>query len=311
MTFDLAGKRVFVAGHGGLLGQALIRRLTREDCEVLTVPRAELDLTRQADTEAWMTAARPDAVFLAAARQGGLIDHMDHPGEMILENLQIQTNMLAAARQAGVTKLLAVGSAAAYPPGAAQPVTEAALMTGPLESAHVPYGVAKIAGVVLADAYRRQYGCDFITAMPGNLYGPGMRFDPDRSGVAAGLLRRLQEAKAAGDAKFVVWGTGKARRELLHADDAADACVLLMKTWSGEGPVNLSPGADVTIAHLARTAAAVVGYGGELVFDAAKPEGAARRQLDGRILQGLGWRPTVALEDGLAGAYRWWRERER
>lgn len=306
MTFDLGGKRVYVAGHTGLLGRALMRRLADEDCEVLTAPRAELDLTRQAEVEAWMDRARPDAVFLAAGRQGGLFDHINRPAEMILQNLQISTNVMDAARQAGAAKLLAVGSAAAYPLQAPQPVREDALLTGVPDPAHIPYGVAKIAGVALADAFRRQYGCDFITAMPINLYGPGMAFDPDRSGMVAGTLRRLHEAKAAGAAAFTVWGTGQARRELLFADDAAEACILLMRQWSGEGPVNLGSGADVSIAELARAAAEVVGFEGRLAFDASKPEGAPRRLLDGRILAALGWRPRVSLTEGLQASYRAW-----
>jgi GDP-L-fucose synthase len=306
MTFSLGGKRVYVAGHTGLLGQALIRALADQGCELLTATRAELDLTRQAEVEAWMAAARPDTVFLAAARQGGLFDHIDHPAEMIVQNLQIATHVMDAARQTGVAKLLAVGSAAAYPQDAPQPVREDALLTGSPEPAHVPYGVAKVAGVVLADAYRRQYGCDFITVMPINLYGPGMSFDPVRSGVVAGMLRRLHEAKAAGEAAFTVWGTGQARRELLYADDAAAACVLLMREWSGEGPVNLGSGSDVSIAEVAKAAAEVVGFEGALQFDASKPEGAPRRLLDGRILAGLGWRPRVSLKNGLEASYRAW-----
>jgi GDP-L-fucose synthase len=303
MSFDLGGKRVFVAGHTGLLGRALVRRLADAGCEILTAARAELDLTRQAEVEAWMTRARPDAVFLAAARQGGLFDHIHHPAEMIVQNLQIQTHVMDAARRAGVAKLLAIGSAAAYPPEAPQPVREAALLTGAPEPAHRPYGVAKIAGVALADALRRQYGCDFITAMPINLYGPGMSFDPERSGVVAGMLRRLHEAKAAGAAAFTAWGTGQARRELLFADDAAEACVLLMREWSGEGPVNLGSGQDVSIAELAWAAAEVVGFEGALEFDISKPEGAQRRQLDGRILAGLGWGARVSLKEGLEASY--------
>jgi GDP-L-fucose synthase len=306
MTFDLRGKRVYVAGHAGLLGEALVRRLAQEDCEILTAPRAQLDLTRQAQVEAWMERIRPDAVFLAAARQGGLFDHIERPAEMILQNLQIAANVMDAARRAGAAKLLAVGSAAAYPAGAPQPVREDSLLTGAPDAAHIPYGVAKIAGVALADALRRQYGFDAITAMPINLYGPGMSFDPQRSGVVAGTLRRLHEAKAAGAAAFTVWGTGQARRELLFADDAAEACVLLMREWSGEGPVNLGSGADVSIAQLAQAAAEVVGFEGALDFDASKPEGAPRRLLDGRILAGLGWRPRVSLKDGLEASYRAW-----
>jgi GDP-L-fucose synthase len=306
MTFELAGKRVYVAGHKGLLGQALVRRLGSEDCEILTASRAELDLTRQAEVEAWMDRARPDAVFLAAARQGGLFDHINHPAEMILQNLQITSSVMEAARRAGAAKLLAVGSAAAYPLQAPQPVREDAFLTGAPDPAHIPYGVAKIAGVALADAFRRQYGCDFITAMPINLYGRGMSFDPERSGMVAGTLRRLHEAKATGEAAFTVWGTGQARRELLFADDAAAACVLLMRQWSGEGPVNLGSGADVSIAALARAAAEVVGFEGKLQFDPSKPEGVQRRQLDGRILAGLGWRPRVSLKDGLEASYRAW-----
>jgi GDP-L-fucose synthase len=306
MAYALNGKRVYVAGHRGLLGRALVLRLAEQGCEILIAERDELDLRGQAETLAWMAAARPQAVFIAAARQGGIAAHQSRPAEMLYDNLMIAANLIEAARQTGVEKLLSVGSAAAYPVDAAQPVAESALLTGPLDPSHRAYGLAKLAGLGLCDAYRRQYGCDFITVMPINIYGPGAPFDPETSNVVPGLIRRLHEAKLAGSAEVVVWGTGQARRELIYSADCADACVHLMGAWSGEGPVNLGSGQEVCIAELAAAVAEVVGFVGRLAFDPAKPEGAARRRLDTSLLASTGWRAKTPLSEGLERTYRWW-----
>ena len=308
MAYALSGKRVFVAGHRGLLGRALIGALAHEGCEVLIAERDELDLTRQAEVEAWMAVARPQAVFIAAARQAGLPAHRERPGQMTFDNLMIAANLIEAARLVGVEKLLSVGSAAAYPADAPQPVGERSLAIGPMDEDHQWYGTAKLAAIKLCDAYRRQHGCDFITAMPSNIYGPGARFEPADAGVVAGLMRRLHEAKRAGAAETTVWGSGAAMRELIYAPDAASACVHLMKVWSGEGPINLGSGQETTIADLARLIAGVVGFDGALVFDASKPEGASRRALDSSRLIATGWRAPTPLREGLQATYRWWLE---
>lgn len=299
MTFDLSGKRVFVAGHGGLVGGALVRRLATEDCEILTAPREALDLRRQADVEAWMQDARPQAVFLVAARQAGLLGHTEAPAEILHDNLMIQTNVIEAARRCGVQKLIFTGSAAAYPLDAAQPVTEDALLTGPPEPAHAFYAAAKIAGIKLCQAYRGQYGCDFIVAMPGNLYGPGAKYGSAAANVVPALIERFHAATAEGAAEVVIWGTGEARRDFLYGDDCADALVRLMRVYSDEAPVNVGSGRETTIADLAGAVAAATGFKGRLIFDARKPEGAARRTLDISRLTAMGWAPRTPLNDGL------------
>lgn len=303
MTYPLAGKRVFVSGHAGMIGSALVERLMLEDCTVLTVPRAALDLRRQAEVEAWMDDHRPQAVFLVAAHQGGILAHQSRPAEILHDNLMIEANLIEAARRCGVEKLVFTGSAAAYPADAAHPVHEDALLTGRPDPAHDFYAAAKVAGLKLCQAYRRQYGCDFIVAMPGNLYGPGAKFGSEGTNVIPALIERIHAAKVAGDATVTVWGTGRARREFLYADDCADALVHLMKAYSDEAPVNLGSGADISIGDLAHAVAEAVGFAGRLAFDPSKPDGAARRLLDTARLRASGWSPATTLAEGLAATY--------
>ncbi len=303
--YDLAGKRVWVAGHGGMVGRALVRRLQREACEILTVDRARLDLRRQADVEAWMAQVRPQAVFLAAARVGGILANDSYPAEFLHDNLVIETNIIEAARQGGVQKLLFLGSSCIYPKAAPQPIAEDALLTGPLEPTNQWYAIAKIAGLKLAQAYRRQHGCDFISAMPTNLYGPYDNFDLANSHVLPALLRKAHEARLNGDASMTIWGSGRPRRELMHVDDCADALVFLMRTYSSDSHVNVGVGEDVTISELADLVCATVGYHGQIVRDEAKPDGTLRKLMNSARLNALGWRPTIGLRDGLASTYRW------
>ena len=307
-VFPLKGKRVWVAGHGGMVGQALVRRLGKEDCEVLTIARAELDLRRQDPTQRWIADARPDAIFLAAAKVGGILANETFPAEFLHDNLAIQTNVIEGARQAGVAKLLFLGSSCIYPKLAPQPIAEEALLTGPLEPTNEWYAIAKIAGLKMTQAYRRQYGCDFIAAMPTNLYGPGDNYDLASSHALAALLRKAHEAKARGERTLTVWGTGAPLREFLHADDCADALVFLMTRYSGEGHVNVGTGDEVSILELANMVSATVGLDAEIVHDLTKPDGTPRKRLDSSKLVALGWRRRIALPEGLADAYRWFLE---
>ncbi len=306
-TFDLAGKRVWVAGHKGMVGSALVRRLATENCEILTAGHGELDLALQADVEAWVSGQRPDAVIMAAARVGGILANDSYPADFLYDNLAIETNVIHAAHQADVAKLLFLGSSCIYPKLAPQPITEDALLTGPLEPTNQWYAIAKIAGVMLCQAYRRQHGRDFISAMPTNLYGPGDNFDLASSHVAAALMAKAHGAKATGATELEVWGTGKVRREFLYVDDAADGLVHLMKTYSGDQPVNVGRGEDVTIAELARLICDVTGFGGELRFDTTKPDGTPRKLLDVSKLSDLDWSASTPLREGLGLTYEWFR----
>lgn len=306
VKFDLAHKRVWVAGHRGMVGSALCRRLEAEKCEILTVGRETLDLTRQADVEAWMTANAPDAVFMAAAKVGGILANDSYPAEFIYSNLVIQNNIIDTARTCGVKKLMFLGSSCIYPKFAAQPMAEEALLTGELEPTNQWYAIAKIAGIRMCQAYRRQYGCDFISAMPTNLYGPGDNFELQNSHVAPALMVKAHQAKMAGEAKMEVWGSGTVKREFLHVDDLADGVVHLMKVYSDDSHVNIGTGEDVTIRELAELICRVVGYDGELAFDATKPDGAPRKLLDVSKLKGLGWQAKTSLADGMADAYAWY-----
>lgn len=301
--FDLHGKRVFVAGHAGMAGSAIMRRLTSEDCEIVTVSRAGLDLTQQGPTEHWITCVRPDAIFLAAGRVGGIFANDTYPGDFIADNLAIALNVMRAALKAKVAKLLFLGSSCVYPRLAPQPISEAALLTGPLEPTNEWYAVAKIAGIKLAQAFRRQYGVDFISVMPTNLYGPGDNFHPENSHVPAALIRRFHEAKASGAAQVTVWGSGTPKREFLAADDLGDACVFIMKHYSDEAILNIGSGEEVTIADFARLVAGTVGYPGEIVFDTGRPDGTPRKLLDSRRLKELGWAARTPLAKGLKAAY--------
>lgn len=299
----LAGKRVWVAGHRGMVGQALVRRLATEDCEVLTAPRAEVDLRRQAEVEAWVERARPDAVFMAAGVVGGILANDTYPVPFLYDNLMMQANVVEAAHRSGVGKVMLLGSSCIYPKFAPQPITEDALLTGPLEPTNEWYAVSKIAGIKLGQAYRRQHGLDVISAMPTNLYGPGDNFDLDTSHVLPALIRKAHEAKVSGARHFTIWGTGAPRREFLYSEDCADACVHLMKVYSGADHVNVGSGADIAILDLARLVAEVVGFEGEILCDAGKPDGTPRKLMSADRLLALGWRPRVSLRDGLQTAY--------
>ena len=303
--FALRGRRVFVAGHRGMVGSAIVRALTRHDCEVLTVTRAELDLRRREPVEAWMTAQRPDAVFLAAARVGGILANDRRPAEFLFDNLAIQSAVIESARLAGVAKLVFLGSSCIYPGACPQPMPEEALLTGPLEPTNEWYAVAKIAGIKLCQAYRRQHGCNFISLMPANLYGPGDNFDLDSAHVVPALMRRMHEARVAGRGEATVWGSGTPRREFLHVDDLAAAALFLMERYAGERPLNVGTGRDLTIGALAEAIRGIVEFEGRLVHDRSKPDGAPRRLLDITRVNRLGWRAKVELRPGLARTYRW------
>ncbi|HZT24392.1 MAG TPA: GDP-L-fucose synthase [Pseudolabrys sp.] len=303
LLFDLRGKRVYVAGHSGMAGSAIVRRLAAEDCEILTADHASLDLTGQHDTEAWLMANRPDAVFLAAGHVGGIYANDTFPADFITDNLAIGLNVIRGAYKAGVKKLLALGSSCIYPKLAPQPMAEEALLTGPLEPTNEWYAVAKIAAIKLCEAYRKQYAADFISVMPTNLYGPGDNYHPDNSHVPAALIRRFHEGKLANAPAVTVWGTGKPRREFLCSDDLADACVFMMKHYSDAGFLNVGTGKDVTIAEFAGIVREVVGFTGKIDFDALRPDGPPQKLLDVSKLSKLGWTAKISLHQGLAAAY--------
>lgn len=300
--FELVGKRIFVAGHKGMVGSAIVRRLEREDCDVLTLDRREVDLRDQHAVRAWMMDRRPDAVFIAAAKVGGILANDRYPADFLLDNLLIETAMTAAAHAADVAKMLFLGSSCIYPKLAPQPIPEEALLTGPLEATNEWYAIAKIAGIKLVQAFRRQYGCNYISAMPTNLYGPGDNFDLGSSHVMPALIRKVHEAKTNGG-DVMVWGTGTPRREFLYVDDCANACVHLMKHYSDEGHINVGSGEDITILELTQTVMDVLGHNGHVVHDMSKPDGTPRKLMDGAKLRALGWVPTVSLRDGIARSY--------
>jgi len=303
VIYPLKGKRIWVAGHRGMVGSAVVRRLATEDCEVLTAGRDQLDLRRQAEVEAWMDQARPDAVILAAAKVGGILANDTYPADFLYENLMIEANIIHAAHRADVEKLLFLGSSCIYPKEAPQPIPESALLTGPLEPTNEWYAIAKIAGIKLAQAYRRQHGRDFISAMPTNLYGPGDNYDLNTSHVLPALIRKAHEAKIAGADHITIWGTGTPRREFLHADDCADALVFLLQRYSGDEHVNVGSGEDITILDLARLVCEVVGFEGEIQTDPTKPDGTMRKLMSGEVLKALEWMPGVTLPQGIAKAY--------
>ncbi|MEQ1541206.1 MAG: GDP-L-fucose synthase [Novosphingobium sp.] len=301
-SYSLAGKRVWVAGHRGMVGGAIVRRLERESCEVLIADRDALDLTDQRAVLGWMHNHRPQAVFLAAARVGGILANDSFPVDFLRDNLLIETAVFTGAESVGVEKLLFLGSSCIYPKHADQPIREEALLTGPLEPTNEWYAIAKIAGIKLAQAYRKQYGCDYISAMPTNLYGPGDNFDPAGSHVLPALIRKVHQAKQTGGT-VQIWGTGTPRREFLYVDDCADACVHLMQHYSGESHINVGSGQDIAIADLARLVMEVLNYRGEIVTDPSKPDGTPRKLMDNARLRAMGWIPQVDLREGIARSY--------
>ncbi|MDF8333585.1 GDP-L-fucose synthase [Novosphingobium cyanobacteriorum] len=301
--FDLSGRRVFVAGHRGMVGSAVVRRLAGEGCEVLTASRAEMDLRDQASVRAWFAAHRPDVVVLAAAKVGGILANDTYPADFLYDNLMIEANVIEAAHAQQVAKLLFLGSSCIYPKFAPQPITEDALLTGPLEPTNEWYAIAKIAGIKLCQAYRRQHGDDFISAMPTNLYGPGDNFDPLGSHVMPALIRKAHEAKEAGAPSIEIWGTGTPRREFLHVDDLADGCVFLLQKYSGFEHVNLGSGTDIPIGELAELVCEIVGFTGTITKDATKPDGTPRKLMSGDKIAAMGWKPRIELREGIAHAY--------
>ena len=307
-VFDLAGKTVWVAGHRGMVGSALVRRLQREGCEVITASRSDVDLVRQSEVERWVAAHRPDVIFLAAAKVGGILANDQYPVDFLYENLMIETNVTHAAWRSGVKKLVFLGSSCIYPKFAPQPIVEDALLTGALEPTNEWYAVAKIAGIKLAQAYRRQYGADFISAMPTNLYGPNDNFDLNSSHVLPALIRKAHQAKVEGRPHFQIWGTGSPRREFLHVDDCADALVHLARAYSDAEHVNVGSGVDLTILELAQLVSKVVGFSGDVVTDPTKADGTPRKLMSADKLRRLGWTPAIDLEAGIASTYQWFLE---
>ncbi|MBX4994120.1 GDP-L-fucose synthase [Rhizobium binae] len=308
--YDLSNKKIWVAGHRGMVGSAIVRRLQSEDCTVVMATRAEVDLKRQDEVEKFVEATRPDAIILAAAKVGGILANDSYPAEFIYDNLIIETNIFEAAHRGGVHRLLFLGSSCIYPKLAPQPIPEEALLTGPLEPTNEWYAIAKIAGIKLAEAYRKQYGRDYISAMPTNLYGPGDNFDLNSSHVLPALIRKAHAAKLRNDPQMVVWGTGTPRREFLHVDDCADALVFLLKTYSGSQHVNVGSGTDLEIIELTHLVCRVVGYEGEIIHDLSKPDGTPRKLMSNKKLQDMGWEPHISLEDGIRATYAWFLQSE-
>jgi len=307
-SFSLDGKRIWVAGHNGMVGSALVRRLRRENCEILTVDRIKLDLLDQRATRDWIARERPDAIFLSAARVGGILANDTFPADFIYDNLAIETNVIEAAHRSSVSKLLFLGSSCIYPRLARQPIAEEELLSGPLEPTNEWYAIAKIAGIKLCQAYRKQYGRNFISAMPTNLYGPGDDFDLNASHVIPSLIRKTWEAKRRGDPDLVIWGTGTPRREFLHVDDCADACIHLMKTYCGDSHINVGAGVDVTILELAKLVSDIVGFTGGIKNDLSKPDGAPQKLLNVEKLKTLGWKFRISLAEGLRETVSWFQQ---
>ena len=305
-SFDLTGKRVWVAGHRGMAGAAIARRLQRENCEIVTADRSELDLLRQAEVHAWMADRKIDAVFLAAATVGGIMANATRPAEFLYENLVIETNVIHAAKSAGVKKLLFLGSSCVYPRMAQQPMREEALLTGALEPTNEWYAIAKIAGIKLCAAFRRQYGCDFVSVMPTNLFGPGDRYDAENGHVVAALIMKIHAARMADSATVELWGSGTPRREFLFTEDLADACVFVLKNYSDELFLNVGTGRDMTILELAESIARVAGWKGTFTFDRSKPDGMPRKVMDVSRLQALGWSAQTPFDEGIKQAYDWY-----
>ncbi|SNT63913.1 GDP-L-fucose synthase [Tardiphaga sp. OK246] len=300
--YDLSRKKVFVAGHRGMVGSAIVRRLATEDCEVLIAERNDADLLNSEQTRKWLERHRPDAVVLAAAKVGGIGANNALPVDFLCENMRIQLNVIQASHAVGVDRLLFLGSSCIYPKLAKQPINEDALLTGPLEPTNEWYAIAKIAGLKMCQAYRQQFGRDYISAMPTNLYGPGDNYHPDHSHVPAALLRRFHEAKLANAPSVSVWGTGMPLREFLYVDDMADACVFLLKHYSEREPINVGTGEEISIGQFAAMVAGAVGFRGKLEFDTSKPDGTPRKLLDSSRILSLGWKPRTSLQEGLPKA---------
>lgn len=305
-VFDLDGKSIWVAGHRGMVGSAVVRRLGQENCRVVTAGRDEVHLLRQSEVEAFLAQARPDAIVLAAARVGGILANNSAPAQFLYENLMIEANVIEAAHRTDVQRLLFLGSSCIYPRLSPQPIEESALLNGPLEPTNEWYAVAKIAGLKLAQAYRRQHSRDYVSAMPTNLYGPGDNFDLYSSHVLPALIRKAHEAKLAGHPSLTIWGSGTPLREFLHVDDCADALVFLLRTYSEDEHINVGSGRDVSILDLARLVCDVVGFEGEIRTDPSKPDGTPRKLMSGEKLARLGWRPHISLRDGIFDAYCWY-----
>jgi len=286
-----------------MVGSAIVRRLVAEHCDILTAARNELDLRNQGAVRTWMDTARPQAIFLAAAKVGGILANDTYPADFLWDNLAIESNIIQSAHEFGVEKLLFLGSSCIYPKYAPQPIKEEALLTAPLEPTNEWYAIAKIAGIKLAQAYRRQHGCDFISAMPTNLYGPADNFDLATSHVLPALIRKAHEAKARGDAEIIIWGTGTPRRDFLHVDDCADACVHLMKVYSGAEHVNIGSGGDLSIDELIQVVCDVVGFTGKIAHDMSKPDGTPRKLLSVDKINALGWAPLITLRKGIEDTY--------
>jgi len=305
IVYPLDGKRIWVAGHNGMVGSAVARRLASENCKVVTIGRKEVDLTRQSDVETWLRRAGVNAIVLAAAKVGGIHANDVYPADFLYQNLAIEANVIEAAHRAGVNRLLFLGSSCIYPRLAPQPIEESALLTGPLEPTNEWYAIAKIAGIKLCQAYRKQFGCDYIASMPTNLYGPGDNFDLATSHVIPALIRKAHEAKTQAQPHMTIWGTGTPRREFLYVDDCADALVHLLKVYSGMEHINVGSGADLTVFELTKVVCHVVGYQGEIATDPSKPDGTPRKLMSGEKLAGLGWRPSTSLEAGIHKTYQW------
>ena len=304
--YALKGKRIWVAGHRGMAGSAIARRLEKEDCEVVTVSKNEVNLLHQDEVHKWLTQAKIDAIFMAAAKVGWILANSTKPADFIYENLMIEANIIHAAWQSGVEKLLFLGSSCIFPRNSPQPMTEEMLLQGPLEPTNESYAIAKIAGIKMCEAYRKQYGCDFISVMPTNLFGPGDRYDADSGHVVAALTMKIHAAKVKGEKQVILWGSGKPLREFLYSEDLGDACVFAMKNYSGGGFLNVGTGKEMNIRELAERIAAVIGWKGEFIHDASKPDGMPRKVMDVSKMSRLGWTAPTKFNDGMRAAYAWY-----
>ena len=307
MDFDLSGKRIFVAGHRGLVGSAMVARLKTAGCDVLTIDHSALDLTRQMETEDWISSQRPDAIVIAAAHVGGIKANSTYPAKFLYDNAAIALNVIEAARKASVAKLLYLSAACTYPKLADQPISEDALLTGLLEPTNEWYAIAKITGMKMCAAYRQEHGCNFISAQPSSAYGPGDNFDPEEGHVVAGMMTKFHNAKISGAPSVELWGSGTPIREFMYIDDLADSLTYLLSHYAEPTPINVGTGQGTTIKDLAEIISEVVGYEGALEWDTNRPDGMPKRMLDSSKLSSLGWQPSVSLEDGLKRTYEWYK----